>query len=120
MGHDGTYAPILQDGASRWFSAVLQAQWEIGSSYDVPGGRPFILMRLINPDTNAWYLTPAERDEQLAVQNEQIAAQNEQIAAQDEQLATQDTQLAEKETQLAERDALLALYRRRFGAIDPE
>ena len=127
LGNDGTYAPILQDGAGRWFSAVLQAQWEIGSSYDVPGGRPFILMRLINPDTNAWYLTPAERDEQMAVQNEQIAAQNEQIAAQDEQLATQDeqlaaqdTQLAEKETQLAERDALLALYRRRFGAIDPE
>ena len=134
LGNDGTYAPILQDGAGRWFSAVLQAQWEIGSSYDVPGGRPFILMRLINPDTNAWYLTPAERDEQMAVQNEQIAAQNEQIAAQDEQLATQDeqlaaqdeqlaaqdTQLAEKETQLAERDALLALYRCRFGAIDPE
>ena len=106
LGNDGTYAPILQDGAGRWFSAVLQAQWEIGSSYDVPGGRPFILMRLINPDTNAWYLTPAERDEQLAVQNEQLAAQKEQLAAQDEQLA--------------ERDALLALYRRRFGAIDPE
>ena len=141
LGNDGTYAPILQDGAGRWFSAVLQAQWEIGSSYDVPGGRPFILMRLINPDTNAWYLTAAERDEQLAVQNAQLAAQNAQLAAQDEQLAAQDTQLAaqdeqlaaqdtqlaaqdeqlaEKDTQLAERDALLALYRRRFGAIDPE
>lgn len=120
LGRDGTYSPIPQDGAGRWFSAVLQAQWEIGASYAVPGGRSFLLMRLINPDTNAWYLTPAERDERLAAQNERLAAQDEQLAAQDEQLAVQDAQLAENATQLAERDALLALYRRRFGAIDPE
>ena len=82
----GQYETI-EPHAGRWYSRVLETEWEVGAIRSAARGR-YRLMRLLNPDTGQWYPTPAEQKQALA----------------------------DKDQALADKDALIADLRRQLGA----
>ena len=74
----GQYAAI-EPYAGRWYSRVLETEWEVGAIRSAARGR-YRLVRLLNPDTGQWYPTPAEQKQALADKDQALADKDALIA----------------------------------------
>ena len=107
-------APEPED--EMWWSDVLQTHLGLAPQQHSVA-EPYAQLRVLDPKTEAWYGTAAQR---IREQQQDKARQDAQLAEKDAQLAEKDVQLTEKDAQLTEKDVQIAHLKRQLGLDDSD